>query len=439
MLSRTMPPDSASSPRVAESEGIVGADVRHNVLALGADFSLFMVGLSVSSPSTILPAFAAELGASSVVIGAIPAVMTLGWFCPSLFTAAHTETLSRRLPFVLRWSLWERAPFLVLAATAFLVAPRFPRLAVATLLVMLLAVTGTGGMLLPAWMDVIGRTIPARLRGRFFGLSNLAADLGGLLGSALTTYILARLATPHSFGLCFAISAGFMALSYGALALTREPAVTAPARAVSVRAHLRRVPALLARDPNLRWFLVARALGFLGAVASGFYTVYALRTFAAPAWQAGVFTSLFLAGHLAGSVVLGWVADRVGHRLVLIIGAAAMVGANLLALTAPTLQVFGAVFALVGVNQAAASVSGLSVLLEFAPALDERPTYVGLGNTAMAPLGFVGPLAAGLLVDGVGFAALFGTAGVLGLTAAALLVARVQDPRVARPPPARMA
>ena len=152
-----------------------------------------------------------------------------------------------------------------------------------------------------------------------------------------------------------------------------------------------------------------------------------------------MFTSLFLAGHLAGSVVLGWVADRVGHRLVLIIGAAAMVGANLLALTAPTLEVFGAVFALVGVNQAAASVSGLSVLLEFAPALDERPTYVGLGNTAMAPLGFAGPLAAGLLVDGVGFAALFGTAGVLGLTAAALLVARVEDPRQARASSARVA
>jgi MFS family permease len=431
-----MPADSPAPAAVAESEAIVGADVRHNVLALGADFSLFMIGLSVSSPSTILPAFAAELGASNLVIGAIPAVMTLGWFCPSLFVAGHTAALPRRLPFVLRWSLWERAPFLVLAATAFLIASRLPGLALAILLVMLLAITGTGGLLLPAWMDVVGRTIPARLRGRFFGVASLTADLGGLLGSVLTAYILARVAAPHSFGLCFAISAGLMALSFAALALIREPAVRAPARAVSLRAHLRRVPALLERDPNLRWFLVARALGALGAVASGFYTVYALRAFAAPTWQAGVFTTLFLAGHLAGSVVLGWLADRVGHRLVLIIGAAAIVGANGVALAAPSLQAFGVVFALTGVNQAAAHVSGLNVLLEFAPALDERPTYVGLGNTAMAPFGFAGPLAAGLLVDGVGFAPLFGTAGVLGLTAMTLLVARVRDPRHARAPAA---
>jgi len=78
--------------------------------ALGADYALFGVGLSFASQSTILPAFAAYLGAPNVVIGAIPAVMTLGWFLPSLFAAGHTETLARKLPFVLRYTLAERIP-----------------------------------------------------------------------------------------------------------------------------------------------------------------------------------------------------------------------------------------------------------------------------------------------------------------------------------------
>src|SRR2546427_7325515 len=38
---------------------------------------------------------------SNVAIGAIPAVMTLGWFLPSLFAAGHTEALRRKLPYVL--------------------------------------------------------------------------------------------------------------------------------------------------------------------------------------------------------------------------------------------------------------------------------------------------------------------------------------------------
>src|SRR5205823_4456396 len=134
-----------SAPRVARAD--TPADVRHNVVALGADFSLFLVGLAFASQSTILPAFADHLGAPNVVIGAIPAVMTLGWFLPSLFAAGHAQSLPRKLPFVLRYTVWERVPFLVLAFVAFFVARPAPALTLAVLLATLLVVTGMGGVL----------------------------------------------------------------------------------------------------------------------------------------------------------------------------------------------------------------------------------------------------------------------------------------------------
>ena len=90
--------------------------MRRNAVALGIDFGLFLVGLSFASQSTILPAFVAHLGASNLIIGAIPALMTLGWNLPSLFAAGYTESLAQKLPFVLRYTIWERLPFLVLAA-----------------------------------------------------------------------------------------------------------------------------------------------------------------------------------------------------------------------------------------------------------------------------------------------------------------------------------
>ena len=37
------------------------AVLRHNVIALGADYGMFIVGLSFASQATILPAFAAHL------------------------------------------------------------------------------------------------------------------------------------------------------------------------------------------------------------------------------------------------------------------------------------------------------------------------------------------------------------------------------------------
>src|SRR5262249_27518214 len=151
--------------------------LRRNILALGGDFALYMVGLAFASQSTILPAFAASLGAPNVVIGAIPAATTLGWLLPSLFVAGHTETLPQKLPFVLRYTIWERAPYLLLALAAFVIAEPAPTLALGVLLAVLLVMTGFSGALLPAWMEVVGHAIPLTLRGRFFAVSSILACL----------------------------------------------------------------------------------------------------------------------------------------------------------------------------------------------------------------------------------------------------------------------
>ena len=410
-------------------EAFAREHLRHNVLALGADFSLFMIGLSFASSTTVLPAFAVYLGAPNVVLGAIPAVMTTGWFLPSLFAAEHTESLSRRLPFILRYTLWERVPFLVMGVVAFTISDRAPALALAVVLLSLIAMSTTGGILMPAWMDVIGRTIPTELRGRFFALSSMVSAVGGLAGSFATARILDSLRAPGSYGVCFMISAAFMAASWIALALVREPEVvlTAPPRRLGD--YLRSMPRLLRSDRNLSWFLAARAFSMLGTMAGGFFTAYALRIHAAPAHWVGIFTAMLFAGQLAATFGLGSLADRVGHRAVIVVGVGAMALANGMALGAPGLPAFSILFAFVGLAQTAATISNMNVLLEFAPTPEERPTYVGLGNTFIAPLAFGAPIAAGLLADAWGFEVVFLTAITCGVTGFVLMLARVRDPR----------
>jgi MFS family permease len=404
-------------------------DLRHNVLVLGADYALYMVGLTFASQSTILPAFAAWLGAPNVVIGAIPAVMTLGWFLPSLFAAGHTETLTRKLPFIMKWTVWERVPFAVMAVVAFVVAERAPGLALALLLAMLLLTTGVGGFLMPAWMDLIGQALPTTIRGRFFALSNFGAGLAGFGAGFLIAEVLARVPAPASYGLCFVGATVCTGVSYIALALVREPPVESAAAPVPLRTYLGRMPALLRRDRNLSWFLAARAFALAGSMASGFYTVYALRAWEAPAAQAGVFTALMLLGQSVGTLTLGWVADHAGHRLVLLTGTLATAAAGATALLAPSLGAFGLVFVFFGVHVAAINVSALNVLLEFAPTPAARPTYVGLGLTSLAPVAFAAPLVGGLLADALGFRGLFVVALAFGIVGLVMLATLVRDPR----------
>jgi MFS family permease len=417
----------------AELRALVEPAARRNVLALGVDYALFLVGLSFASQATILPAFAAHLGASNLVIGAIPAVMTAGWYLPSLFFAGHTQSLERKLPFVLRYTAWERVPFLLLTLVAVFLATPAPGLSLAALLGLLAVSTGTGGVLMPAWMDVIGRCVPATMRGRFFGVASTLAGIGGLLGSGVTAYVLATVPAPGNYGVCFLLAALFMGLSWMALAMVREPSggkATAPA---PLGPYLRAVSTLARRDVNFGWFLLGRTSAVLGAMASGFYTVYALSTFASLPWHVGLFTAALLAGQVASNPLLGWLADVAGHRAVILVGAGAVVAANLLALLAPSLEIFVPVFVLAGVHQATINVSGLPILLDFAPTIEERPTYVGLGNTALGPAMFVAPLAAGVLADALGYRNVFMVAGAFGLAGVVMLLLRVRDPRSLAP------
>lgn len=407
--------------------------LRHNLVALGADYGLFLVAMSFASPSTVLPAFAASLGAPNVVIGAIPAVMTLGWFLPPLFVAAHTEALARKLPFVLRYTIWERVPFAVLAAAALWLAPSWPGLTLALLLAMLVVVTGVGGALTPAWMDIVGRAVPVTMRGRFFALTAVGAAVAGLAASALMTEIFARVPAPTSYALVFLCATACMLASLAGLALVREPAAdVAPAAHPGLRAYLRRVPRLLRGDPNLAWFLVVRWLSIVGSMASAFYAVYALRTWNAPAAMLGVFTALLLGGSVAGLLALGWVADRAGYRVVIMTGIGAVFVANLVAIAAPSLSAFAAVFLLAGLQEAAFRIAYPTVLLEFAPGPAAQAMYIGVGNTAVTPIAFAAPIAAGVLADRAGFPAVFATAGVAGAAALLTLALRVREPRRVR-------
>ena len=95
---------------------------------------------------------------------------------------------------------------------------------------------------------------------------------------------------------------------------------------------------------------------------------------------------------------------------------------------------FTAVFALSGIYHAAINVSGQNIVLELSPTPEERPTYVGLANTSSSPIAFAAPLGAGIVVDRLGFPAVFAIAAGFSLLALGLLVLRVREPRLGMSP-----
>jgi MFS family permease len=376
----------------------------------------------------VLPAFAEHLGASNLLIGAIPAITILGYTLPPLFYANYTERQPHQLRFILRYTIWERLPHLAMAGAAFFLAERWPGLVLLILLLGLATMSGVGGALMPAWMDLIAKVIPANYRGRLFAYSSTVGAGLGLGGAALTGYYLKAHAYPLNYTLIFATTFVFLMLSLLSLALVAEPELASSKPHLSTGAYLRRLPEILARDRSFTWYLVSRAVGSFAAMANGFYTVFALRTLHAPEWQVSRFTLVLLAGQTVASLVFGSISDRIGHKPVLVVGTASVLVGNIVALASTRTEHVYLVFLCMAIASAAGMISSLNLAMEFAPEAD-RPTYIGLATTLIAPVGFLSSLVGGLLADDVGYRAVFAVAGTAAAVSALVLVTRVRDAR----------
>ena len=73
--------------------------MRQNVLALGADFVLFMLGFVFFDPFVLVPAFVNEITRSDLMVGMLAALRVLTISLPQVWAASVLEGLSHSIPF----------------------------------------------------------------------------------------------------------------------------------------------------------------------------------------------------------------------------------------------------------------------------------------------------------------------------------------------------
>jgi MFS family permease len=172
---------------------------------------------------------------------------------------------------------------------------------------------------------------------------------------------------------------------------------------------------------------VARILSLLGSMAFSFYVVYALRRFEMSMLTAGFMTATLTISSTLANAFMGWIGDRLGHRLMLIAGALALTLSALTAWAAPGLNWFYLVFCLAGLANASIWTIGMAMTVAFGSE-SERPIYIGLSNTLTAPATIISPLLGGLLAETAGFPATFLASAACGLATVLVLFLFVRDP-----------
>jgi MFS family permease len=358
----------------------------------------------------------------------VPAIHSAGWLFPQLFTANYTARLRRFKRTVLLSTIHERIPFLGFALVALLL----PRIGVqAGLIITFFFLTWQGlggGFTANPWTSMISKIIPPDARGTFFGTQAAIANLLISVSAIGAGYLLNLYQSPFDFTICFLIACLFFTYSWFALSLTREPADHEKVIEESPLPFWHGAGRILKRDRNFNWFLSARFLSQFATMGFAFYIVYALRRFHMDAVTAGYLTATLTIAQTIANAGMGWLGDRVGHRLMVIIGAGTATLSSLLAWLAPSLAWFFPIFVLTGFSNVSIWTNGMTMTVDFSGE-EERPFYIGLAQTLTAPATIIAPLIGGRIADTQGFVSTFAWSAILSVVVLIILIFFVKEPR----------
>jgi MFS family permease len=176
--------------------------------------------------------------------------------------------------------------------------------------------------------------------------------------------------------------------------------------------------------------MIANALLTIANMPLGFFTVYALARWSPGDQVVGQFTLSVVAVQVVSAVMIGYIADKRGNKLALLLAAGASLGATMIAVLSPGVWMFYFVFLFAGVNLGTELMARYNLAVEYGPP-EQRSTYIGLMNTVLAPFYFSG-IVAGWIVDHAGFVVMFIVSIVFSLAGLLLLWRGVVDPRMSR-------
>lgn len=413
-------------------QNFIQRNLRFNVFIGMVDAAFFGFGWGFSSFGTIIPLFVSQMTDSAILIGLIPAIHAVGWQLPQLFTANQVARLRRYKPMVMLMTIHERLPFMGLALAAWLL-PAWGASIILPFTFLLLIWQGLGsGFTANPWQSMIAKIIPAEARGSFFGIQAAVANIVISGAAVLAGYLLDLLDSPLDYALCFLIaSLGYWA-SMGVLALTRELNdynKDIPPYQASV---LKGMGDILRRDKNFAAFMAVRILYQFATMGFAFYIVYGLRRFGMDTITAGYLTATLTIAQTIANAGMGWLSDRVGHKKMLVVGMVSVALSSLLAWAASSLNWFYLVFIISALANVAYWTIGMVLVVEFGTEA-ERPMYIGMSNTLVAPFTILAPILGGWIADSFGYQATFMLSAIGGVIVTLMMIFLVKDPRQANP------
>jgi len=402
--------------------------LKHNFYANVMDGGLFAFALSIISVQTVLPVFVKSAGGSNVAVGLIPVVWMAGINFPQIFIAGYVNRFAFKKPLMLKTGLVQRLPWFLLAVLTYFFIADAPPIIGLVIFFTVFAIAAVGGSItVPVWFDLIAKITPVRVRGRLFAIRSMLGALLGIVGGWIVTIVLNNVAYPVNYSLLFFLAFVIMMISFWFLTKLKEEDGNRAKKNLGFREYIMQLPRILKHQKNYRNFIIADAAFISSVAALAFYTVFALEKYSLGDQYAGKFTMVMMIAMILGGMIFGYFGDKSGHKGNLVVGSLTVTAGCIVALVAPTVEIFILTFVLSALTIAIMMISRLPFIAELCTE-EDRPTYVALTNMITSPF-FLTGIIAGRFADVYGYQYVFIGSGTIALLSAAWMYFIVTDPR----------
>jgi len=392
--------------------------------------TFFMAALAFLAGSTVLPVFISKLTDSRFLIGIFAYTESFGWLLPQLFTAVFLAHKKRVLYFYNGLSFIRLFLFGLSIASIFIFKDNYLAILISfgmTFLVFAL-VSGMAGV---AFTEIVGKTIPLKKRGSFFGSRMFTGGLFAALAGLAVKVVISKYSFPYDFGYVCIISWVLMLLGLSVFAFVKEPDVRQSLDKAGPAVQFKAALKIFKDDRNFRKLAFSRAWTNTALMAIPFYVIFAVTALKAPEWMAGIYLTVQMTGYLGSNVLWAWLSNHVSNKLVIMLAGICRIVPPVLAFACCYFYInpylFALIFLFIGMGDSGVEVGYITYLLEILPEKG-RILSIGLLHTLIAPTVFFSGIG-GWLSQALSLKWLF--AAVFMTTVISLIVSsRLREPRL---------
>ena len=385
-------------------------------------------GTAFHTVYAVVPLFLKELGAPNVIATSSAGLFSIIIAMPMLFTAALTRNVTNMKKMVISAHCTILIVTFILGYIFTFSGIGKSLIAWKIYFILFIIYSLSIGIIVPIWADFLEKTTKRSLRGKFFGVGFAFNSLGAFGGGILLKFLLeTSIPFPKNFGYGFIIL--FFCLSIGTFFFAFYKEKKQNKSNTSFNQFKIETKQIIKNRPNFHRYLFSRIFYCATLPALGLYAVFCQKKFGFNISEIGLFTVLNVISMGISSYISGYLGDKHGHKIGMLIAYSFHLIAVILALLSKNMFWVYCIFISIGAGQGAFMPSAMNLIYDFAD-LEDKKTYMALIDSFLAPFSLMFLLGIGFLITKNQFVLSFCIIGFCLLIALLILYFFVKDPKL---------